>query len=68
MNVSTREGHDVNSLEGGKGLDEDFFYNVRPLHLLLAFELREYVLNAAPYTSVHSSCSFPPSKKSHPIN
>lgn len=31
-----------------KGLDEHLFYSVRPLHLFLAFELREYLLNAVP--------------------
>lgn len=31
-----------------KGSTSIFFYSVRPLHLFLAFELREYLLNAAP--------------------
>lgn len=40
-----------------KGLDEHLFYSVRPLHLFLAFGLREYLLNALPYSCTHRARS-----------
>lgn len=47
-----------------KGLDEHLFYSVRPLHLFLAFELREYLLNAVPCARRALSLSL--SEKSFP--